>query len=163
VNAIDSLIVKIPGRIRDKKDIRAVSSVFFGLASYLFTTIPELSEEAGSVEGGSSNEAAILSFVEAIEPLSVYFAERQPLVGKDKVKSKVVLLGAWVFGLFISENLLVKFFAWWVMGQLLAIGGVAIAFHFVQNLKPELAVPILLSTPCVVAAGALATQARGKA
>jgi hypothetical protein len=164
VNAFDSLIVKVPGRIKDKKDIGAVAEVFFNLASYLYTTIPELSNEDGRGRDNSDDrsETALLSFVEAIEPLSAYFAERQPLEGKDKVKSKVVLLSAWIFGLFVSENQVVKFFAWWVMVQLLTFGGVAVAFHYVPNLKPELIISIVLPTPLVVAAAALAAPLRNK-
>jgi hypothetical protein len=163
VNALDSLIVKVPGRIQDKKDIRSLAEVFFRLALYLYTTIPEVSK--GDGPDGAENdgsEKALLSFVEVIEPMSVYLAERQPLVGKDKARSKAVLLGASICGLFVTENQLVKFFAWWAMVQMLTFGGVAVAFHYVPALKPELMISIVLPTPLLVAAAALAAPLRGK-
>jgi hypothetical protein len=165
LNAFNLLNSKIAGRLKDKKDLRAVIDILDHLETYLYSAIPEISstEHQTSKEIEKLGEQALSRFAEAIEPLPVYRAEVRPLEGKEKVTFKFAAAIAWIAALFGHENLLVRFFSWWVLIQTLVFVCLSVAWHYVPSLKWDSSIVSLsIGTPLVVAAAALAGSLKKK-
>jgi hypothetical protein len=165
VNAFNTLPLKVTGRIEDKKDLAAVIAALEELEAYLFSTIPELSDsDLGKGEDIKSlGENSLVKFAEVLEPLPPYSPEPRPLRNKERVQFKFATFVAWVFGLFAHENLLLKFVAWWFLVQMLVGSFMVIIWHYFPNLKLDSTlVSLLIGTPLVVSAAALASPLRKK-
>ncbi len=119
INAFNSLAAKINDRLRDKKDLQKIQVVLSHLATYLYSVIPELSsEEPEGKNIASAGQMALVKFAEQLNAVSQYRAEQRPLATKERVSEKLARTCTWLLSLFSHENLLLKFFIWWVLAQL---------------------------------------------
>jgi hypothetical protein len=108
-------------------------------------------------------EQSLLRFAGSLEGLSFYKPEQRPLEGKEKVRSKLVMIIAWIDGLFVHETPIVKFIVWWALGQAIVLIGLVVARHYVPDLKLDSTlVSFAIGTPLVVSAAALAGAFRNK-
>jgi hypothetical protein len=165
LEALYSVPLKITGRLKDKKDLSSVTSALSSLAGYLYSAIPEISgtERHSSAEMEEFGERSLSRFVEAIEPLTLYIAEPQPLRGKERAKFKIAAVIAWIASLFCHENLLLKFSVWWILTQTLVIAAVFSASRYVPGLKLDSTlISLIVGTPLLVSAAALAGPLRRK-
>lgn len=164
INAFNGLQLRIPGRLKDKKDLPQVAKVLDNLAKYLYSAIPELSSgERNGRNLQALGERALMEFAEEAEKLPQYREEQRPLASKEKVSRKLVGAFGWSVRLFSHENLLVRFCTWWGFAQALVLVVLRIAFQSVPNLKLDSNLIVFAGgTPLLVAAAALAGAIRKK-
>jgi hypothetical protein len=109
------------------------------------------------------SERSLLRFAEIIQELPPYVPERRKLGQKEKATVKIADMLTWVVDLFAHENPLLKFIFWWTLIQCLVLASVITASHYVNSLKfDSTLVSLIIGTPLVVAAAALAAPARKK-
>jgi len=136
VSAFNGLERKIPGRLKDKKDLKPVAEALRNLAKYLYSVIPELSSEEGTGSHIQSlGQQALMRFADEIGRLSEYRAEQRPPAPKEKASRKLLAVFSWLVALFSRENLLVRFMVWWAFSQTITLAVLKIAVQFVPSLK----------------------------
>ncbi len=162
VTALDSLLVKVPTRLRDTKDIASLADVFTRLASYLYTQIPELfdlkADETVKLE--ELREKLLLSFCDVIEPLPAPVPKSRKRAEPEPSRSRFAQICAWAASTFDSDLLLLRFFSWLTLSSVLVGAASVLLLHFVPKLKVENIATVAFATPFAVAAGALAAQLR---
>lgn len=164
VNAFNALAAKITGRMKDKKDLLSVANALKELTVFLYAAIPEISSDSEKKKKlDVLSERSLVRFAEIIQELPPYVPERRKLGQKEKATVKIADMLAWVAGLFAHENPLLKFILWWTLVQGLVLASVIAASHYVSSLKfDSTLVSLIIGTPLVVAAAALAAPARKK-
>jgi hypothetical protein len=165
LNALSSLPWKVTTRLRDGKDLPSVASALLYFSSFLYTLIPEVSGTGRHTDSELSavGEGSLVCFADALERLSVYKSEPRAPEGKERVGSKLAVVVAWLGGLFVHETPVVKFIAWWALGQAMVIAGLAVSRHYIADLKLDSTlVSLIIGTPLVVSAAALAGAFRKK-
>jgi hypothetical protein len=165
MNALSTVPWKITTRIMDGRDLRSVASPLFHLASFLYTLIPEVTSANlhSDSELTTAGEQSLLRFAGSLEEVSFYKPEQRPLEGKERVRSRLVVIIAWIDGLFVHETPIVKFIVWWALGQAIVLIGLFVARHYVNDLKLDSTlVSFAIGTPLVVSAAALAGAFRNK-
>src|SRR5450759_628562 len=110
-------LIKIPDRLKDKKDLQLVANALRNLARYLYSIIPELSSEEGNRNVQVVGGLALKKFAEDMGQLPRYRAEQRAEVTKEKRSRKLIAALAWFVGLFSHENLLLRFAIWWAFSQ----------------------------------------------
>jgi len=162
VAALDSLLIKVPTRLRDTKDIAALTDVFARLSPYLYTQIQELfdvkADEAAKLD--ELRESLLLLFCDAIEPLPAPPPKNRRRSAPTPSKSRFGQICTWIVSIFDSDLLLLRFFSWLALSSVLVVAASILLMHFVPKLKVENVITVALATPFAVAAGALAAQLR---
>ena len=156
LEACDELSLKIPDRIKDKKELREVAACFEPLAIYLYSVIPEISSnEEISREG----QKQLLVFSERVQGLSLYSSEPESASGKLNVLRRAANMVHALTASFSHQNLIICFVAWYLLANVLVLGSAAMAMRMIPRLAIDsvllttlIGVPILSALPAAITA-----------
>jgi hypothetical protein len=117
LQALRELQPKTKDRLRDKKDLTVIQSAMTELSGYLYTEVPEISD--GTEEQVRPLKQygldALLRFATTVNGLAAYASEPVRPTPQEDVSRKVAQTGQKLTGLFLHENVLIGFVAWYVL------------------------------------------------
>ncbi len=153
--AFRKLRSKIHDRIKDKKDLSAVTQILQELALYFYAEIPELQsdDKPGENSYAQVGEQALEKFAQAVEQLPSYSSERPPSTVEEKIQKKVSGKIERIGGLFMHPNFFACFITWLIFLAIVVCGGVWGAKHFAPDLKLDSTlVALIIGVPVAGAA-----------
>lgn len=167
LQAFRDLPSKISDRLKDKKELHAVAKCLSDLASYLYTTIPDVSSTAEEEkELTLFGEQTLGNFVQQAKQLGPYSSEVEPQVEQSTLQQVLLRQLRMFAGIFTHGNIFVSFLAWWMLTELLAVVALRVAMGVVSGLTLDSTlVAALVAAPlgsAAVVAVALSRH-RGKA
>lgn len=155
IDGLDGIQSKLSRRLSTKKGLGQVADCLEALSGYLYSRIHSTTGAPIS-EWGLDRLSAFAQRVNALPALDSE-AERasiRPTMLKT-AQAKVVIVGR----IFMHENLLVCFAAWYLLFELLVVLGLVIAFKLLPGLRMDsVIVTSLIATPLLGAAGIIAVS-----
>jgi len=152
IEAFDTLRQKISNRLRTKTEIHELRACLAPLSRFLYTLIPGRPDPDVEIRP----DAQLAEFAELLQRLSPYVGEK-PALGP----SRMLVSLRWAMGLFSHENVLGRFFSWYVLLNFLFAVGVSFAKASSADFRVDTAIiAAWVGVPLVGAVTAAATLSR---
>jgi hypothetical protein len=165
VDALSQLHSQLNDRIKDKKDLSAVTDLLRDLGAYLYSAIPEASDidSVGESNVSAFGNEKLYGFAEKLLALPSYRSEPPPISERRALAQRAFYEIVRFSAIYSQENPFLLFAAWslstGVIVSLLIWG----AFHFFPAMTMDsTVVSLLIGTPLLVGAAALTLTGRGR-